>query len=85
MVEAFGHVFLRMDSVDCMIFSLLGKMSTRNKNKRLISELTSHSKLITNTNNLGMRMDYFGPLKRHLLYPLLRESNVYDDVTVLIV
>ena len=60
--------------------ALLGKMSTRNKNKRLISELTSHSKLITNTNNLGMRMDYFGPLKRHLLYPLLRESNVDETI-----
>ncbi|KAK8795481.1 hypothetical protein WA158_000138 [Blastocystis sp. Blastoise] len=62
---------------------ILGKLSSMNKNKRLIAELTMHASPIIHTNNKSIRLDYFTSLRNHLLDPILNNNNVDECIQII--
>lgn len=48
----------------------LGKFSSRNKNERILQELSSHMRLCISSDKRGFNLDYLPCLRQHLIKPL---------------
>ncbi|CAD5118848.1 DgyrCDS7526 [Dimorphilus gyrociliatus] len=63
----------------------LGRNSTNNKNKRIVSQLTGHMRLNTSGDRQAINQDYLPVLRKRLTQPLIEKQNegVKDVLTIL--